>query len=78
MPEPPIASEPWRDGRQKEGGAGPEAGIQGLQKSQRFPQLLFRMLRPEKWARSGKGFLVLDFPQGNTLHLSIFKTKPAN
>jgi hypothetical protein len=53
-------------------------GSRACRRARDPPQLLFRMLRPEKWARSGKGFLVLDFPQGNTLHLSIFKTKPAN
>lgn len=38
MPEPPFASEPWRGGRQKEGGAGPEAGIQGPAEEPEIPQ----------------------------------------
>lgn len=37
MPEPPFTSGPRRGGRQREGGAGPEAPIQGLLEFARVP-----------------------------------------
>ena len=78
VPEPSFASGPWRGGRQREGGAGPEAGIQGLQQSQRFPPTPSRTPRPVKWAYEWEGFLVLDFPLEEYLAPLSFQTKPAD